>query len=412
MTIRIGSNWALGAVAGAAVAFAGSALVAQEDVLIPGGPIEYSAQPLNLFFSPAQANRVLYTLVSDEGAADEAPKSEYWLGVQIAALPDVAKQQLGIEDGLAVEDVMPDGPAAKAEIKKFDILVKVGDTPLKEPTDLIKSVDASQGKELTITIIRGGKDRTVKVIATKRPEKERFDTKVVKPELGAEIKRLEEALESLKSKAGKDGMGFWFARPAIVAPRPEYRVGPMFKRPPEEFPKDLSVRITKDGEQPMKVNIKRGDKEWEITEDKQGISLKDLPEDIRPYVLQYLKGTPMQWGEAVVDTRVLRVNPDGKVEGELKIAPVPPKPPAVPAPPVRVRPPSPAVPPKAPAAPAAPDGARTFSYRLERSDSGADSKLDAIIKKLDQMETGTLDKLDKEVKQLRKEIDDLRTKSK
>ena len=55
---------------------------------------------------------------------------------------------------------------------------------------------------------------------------------------------MEEALENLKNKAGKDGMSFWFARPGVVAQgiftTQYYKIGP-------EFPKDLSVKIIKEG---------------------------------------------------------------------------------------------------------------------------------------------------------------------
>ena len=155
-------KWLMCGVVSATTVWTGRALTAQEDVLIPGGPIEYTVQPFD-----ARSKRqfdVSVALADDEGKADEAPKGDYWLGIQIAALPEVAKQQLGVEHGLAVEVVLPDSPAAKAEIKKHDILIKAGDTPLKEAADLIKSVDASQGKEITIMIIRGGKDRAIKVM--------------------------------------------------------------------------------------------------------------------------------------------------------------------------------------------------------------------------------------------------------
>jgi hypothetical protein len=387
-------------IVGAITALTAQGLSAQDDVLIQKAPLDLIAN----------TDKEVVVVLDDETAPAEAPQSQYWLGVQLAALPEVAKHQLGVEHGLTVEDVMPDSPAAKAEIKKFDILLKAGDTPLKEAADLIKSVDASQGKEITITVIRGGKDRTVRVVATRRPEKERMDVRVPRPELGAEIKRLEEALQSLKSKAGKEGLGLWFARPAVVAPRVDYKIA----SPKEigEFPKDLSVQINKQGDQPTKVHVKSGDKEWNITEDKQGISLRELPDDIRPHVLRVLLGAPTS-GRAT-DTRVLRVTREGKVEGELRIAPVPPVPPVAP------KPPAPPAAPALPAIPAAPyrsgvlpspQAARTFYYRAERAEDSDESKLDTIIKKLDQLESGALGKLDKEVKQLRKELDELRSKS-
>jgi hypothetical protein len=49
----------------------------------------------------------------------------------------------------------------------------------------------------------------------------------------------------------------------------------------------------------------------------------------------------------------------------------------------------------------APPGGRAISNR----------DLDAIMRKLEQIESGTLDKLDKEVRRLRQDIDELRTKS-
>ncbi|HMC12065.1 MAG TPA: PDZ domain-containing protein [Pirellulaceae bacterium] len=393
MTRNLSTKWLAMSVVGfaAAAMWAENAGMAQQDVLIPGGPIEYNVQPLELFAVPGGGD-VLFT------AADDTLQSEYWLGLQLAALPEVVKRQLAVEDGLTVEEVAEDSPAAKAAIKKFDILVKADDTPLKSLSDLVKAVDASQGKEIVITIVRGGKDSTVKVAAIKRPEGERFTLRAPQPEFRAEIRRLEEALEGLKAKAGKDGAGFWFAKPGFVAPRVDVKIPEMklsdkipeivMKAWKTEFPKNLSVQINKEGDQPAKIHVKQGDKEWDVTEDK----LNELPEDVRQHV-QRLRGQAQMPGPAKVavsGSRAIRVTPEGKVEGELKITPMPPKPPVPPAASTRARPPA------APMAPAAPLAARIYSYRTERGEDGADSKLDDILK---------------EVKQLRKEVDELRSKS-
>ena len=52
---------------------------------------------------------------------------------------------------------------------------------------------------------------------------------------------------------------------------------------------------------------------------------------------------------------------------------------------------------------------RAMTVRTQRSEGDADSKLDAIIKKLDER-TETIEKLDKKVEELRHEIDQLRKK--
>src|SRR5262245_41617904 len=338
---------------------------AQQDVLIAGGPIEYTVEPLE---EAAKENVDVVLALAGE-SADDTPQGEYWLGVQVATVPDLAKKQLAIDDGLAVEEVTQDSPAAKAEIKRYDILVKAGDEPLQNITDLVKAVDASQGKEIIITIVRDGKRQTIKVAPDKRP-KEAVETvrrtiTAKSPELAAEIKQLEEALEKLKSKAGKEGFGFFFAKPAVVAPRvdvrlPDAKISEIIAKSIRtgEFPKDLSVQINKDGGQPAKIHVKRGDKEWDVTEEK----LSELPGDVKQYIDQLL-GKAMTY-------RAVRVSPEGKVEGDVQIAPMPPKPPA---------------PPKAPTAPAPPAppakiavGARSGGSFSMRSADGSDAKLDAI----------------------------------
>jgi hypothetical protein len=334
---------------------------------------------------------------------DELADSDYRLGVQVSAVPEIAKKQLAVEDGLAVDEVTPESPAAKAEIKKHDILVKVGSTPLKRAADLVKALEASQGSEITIVMIRDGEQRIVKVVPDKRPTADGAAEAVKKalqaknPELAGEIKQLEAALEKLKSKVGKDGVGFWFAGPGVVAPQVEYKLNGAALQ--AKFPKDLSVQIQKEGNQPAKIHVKQGDQEWNVTEGKLG----ELPDNVRPHVERYLAPA-----RASIDMRKVRVSPDGKVQGEVRIAPTPPIGPTIPAPPVRPAPPYGAIPVAPVKPPAAPQAARTYAFR---SGGESDAKLDAILKKLDKLESGTLSKLDKEVKQLRQEFDELRTKS-
>ena len=164
---------------GAVVLSTAAAVNGQDNVLIPGGPIEYTLQPLaDAAKSPPGT---YFVLTDDDAKAGEAARaadaakaavsgdnpSEYWIGIGLGGLPDIAKQQLGVKDGLVVSEVMDDDPAAKAGFKKNDILVKAGDAPVKAPADLIKAVDASHGKQMIITIVRGGKDRTIEVTPAK-----------------------------------------------------------------------------------------------------------------------------------------------------------------------------------------------------------------------------------------------------
>lgn len=323
--------------------------------------------------------------------AAEKP-SEYWLGIALGELPEVAQQQLGLDGGLVVADVMDDSPAAKAEFKKHDILIKADDKPLKSPPDLLKVVDGSQGKEVAIVLIRSGKDRTITVVPVKRAdaakaqsEKERVELVVPQAEFRDEIRNLEDVLNKLKSKAGDGALSLWFPKPAVVAPRVEYKLASPTKVRKVEFPKNLSVQINKQGGEPTKIHVKQGEKEWSITEDERGISLSELPEDIRAHVNGLLHGSPASGMPGWAQTKMLRVAPSGKIEGEIKIVPVPPAAPAAPQPPVAGAPPAP---------PAPPQIARLNAYRVESG--GVEAKLDAIMKKLDQ---------------LSKEVDELQNRS-
>jgi hypothetical protein len=370
------------------LAFAGLALLcaasqAQDDVPALAPPIRHTVEPLH------EAVDVLVALsqADPEDAANDQEvandlETEYWLGVQVMAVPELAKQQLSIERGLAVGEVVPDSPAAKADIRPFDILTKVDDQELENLDDLVEAVEASKGKEITIKILRAGQPQTAKATAAKRPAgTRRAEVRVLaKPEIAEEIRRVEEALQKLKAKSGDGGINFYIPRPGVVAPRAEVHRAwsALFGDPAKvKFPSDLSIRVTKDGDQPAKIHVQRKDKEWDVTED----TLSELPDDIRPHVERYVgRGLPFPWpGGQFNHERRLRVTPDGKVEGELHVRPNPPLPPVPPAMP------------RPPARPRRPGGG---DFGDEYAPAPADAhRLDAIHK---------------ELRELRKEVEELR----
>jgi hypothetical protein len=360
---------------------------AQEDVLVPAPPTAYSIEPLS------ELEHVLVARTEAESQdASEDEEHEYWLGVQVVAVPELAKRQLGIERGLAVGEVVPDSPAAKADIRRFDILTKVNDDDLEDLDDLVNAVEASEGKEITVTIFRSGKQQTAKVTAAKRPPgTRRAEVRVLaKPEIADEIRRVEEALQRLKAKSGDGGIHFYVPRPGIVAPRAEVNRAwsALFgEHAAQGFPSDLSIRVTKDGDQPAKIHVKRGDKEWDVTED----TLGELPDDVRPHVERYVgKGMALHFrppvaGQFNQQERRLRLTPEGKVEGEIHVRPAPPVPPVSPLPPASPVPPArPRRPGDAPAA--------AYEYRIAPGP----------------VEAHRLDAIHRELRELRKEVEELR----
>src|SRR4029450_544558 len=172
---------------------------------------------------------------------------------------------LGIELGLAVADVTAESPAAKAGFKKHDILIKAEGASLKSPSDLLKAVNEAKDHEMTITVLRSGKEQTIKATPVKRSEAietaKRYELRAPKGEFRDEIKRLEEALQRLKAKAGGESLGLFFARPGVVAP--QYTLPKAALPKAAELPKGMALSITKEADKPVKIHVKKDDKEWD-----------------------------------------------------------------------------------------------------------------------------------------------------
>src|SRR3954468_6768651 len=85
---------------GITAAVAAGGLVRAQDDVAPDKAIGSVQQLLQAATAQDKAKAVL--AIANELVFD-MPPSDYWLGVQVAAVPEVAKKQLAIEDGLAVE---------------------------------------------------------------------------------------------------------------------------------------------------------------------------------------------------------------------------------------------------------------------------------------------------------------------
>jgi hypothetical protein len=209
--------------------------------------------------APGGGDRDVLVLVGD---GEEAAASAYWIGL-ICDPPDAAlKAQLKLKDsGLLVRDVVPDAPAAKAGVKVHDVLLAVGDQELTDVRSLVDAVEKSEGKEITLHLLRGGDKQSIKLTPAKREKPARPD------DLPGDVRRWFEL-----HRGGPDGWRTDVLRPGVL--------GWSMKVAPHKLPKDMTVTITKEGEAPAKITVKQGDKTWETTEDK----LKDLPEEVRKHV--------------------------------------------------------------------------------------------------------------------------------
>ena len=273
------SPWTLAGTAAVTLALLASQLSAQEN------------PPVNL-----EAKEVVIQLVTDDGPGGgeiaianlEVAASEFWIGVSLEPLNDLLKAQLNLDHGLVVNTIYPDSPAEKAAFKVHDIVIKAGDTVVKDASDLVKAVDAAKESELTVTVVRGGKEMPIKVNPAKRGPRPaqtlRFEAAPGVP--GADHRKamelyhqhMQKAMEALKA-TGADGkpMDLLFFRPGIVGGEDQVRVE---SRVEHALPQDVSIQVSKQGDQPAKITVKRDGKTWEVSEGK----LDELPADLRPHV--------------------------------------------------------------------------------------------------------------------------------
>ncbi len=100
-----------------------------------------------------------------------------WLGVGIQDLTPELAEYYGIENkkGVLVAKVFEGDPADKAGIKANDIIIAVDGKPIKTSRELTGTIaEIPVGKKTPITILRDGKEKTVKVKIAKRDDSERL----------------------------------------------------------------------------------------------------------------------------------------------------------------------------------------------------------------------------------------------
>ena len=111
-----------------------------------------------------------------------------WLGVGIQNLTPELAEYYGLKEkkGVLVAKVFEGDPADKAGIKTNDIIIAVDGKPIKSPRELTGTIaEIPVGKKTSITILRNGKEKTVKVRIAKRPDSDRLARR--QPEKNGEL---------------------------------------------------------------------------------------------------------------------------------------------------------------------------------------------------------------------------------
>ncbi len=224
---------------------------------------------------------------SDDSAPQGPQMRWYWLGLMCQPVDEPLRAQLNLPDdqGLMVVSVVEESPAAEAGIEKYDVLTKVDGKPIHRIDDLIAAVEKAQDKKpVALEVIHQGKRRQIKVTPAKRPQP--VPLQAVAP--GPESSLQEQWPEPLRR---------WMQ---LKRPNPNRlqfmwpgRILPPGKKPSAPLPSNVTVTITKQGDQPAKIVVKRGEKTWEVTEEE----LDKLPADVRPHVEHILGGLTASPGQ-------------------------------------------------------------------------------------------------------------------
>ena len=218
--------------------------------------------------------------VENKSTIKPAETSQYWLGIQCFSIQPALQTQLGLPErqGLLVEIVVPGSPAAKAGLVRHDILLRAGDKPLAEPRDLAEVVEATKDGMMEIELIHGGKRRTIKAAPAKRPA-----NIPLAPATPEDLETVRKWLETLPGEQGvgdRSIMRFRVFQPGAIVPKAGFV--------PKSLPMDMSVAISRKGDQPAKIVVQRNEEKWEITEKE----IDKLPADIRPHVERMLGRGP------------------------------------------------------------------------------------------------------------------------
>jgi serine protease Do len=164
--------------------------------------------------------------------------------------PPALTAQLGLKDGfgLLVHEVLPNSPAATAGLQKHDMLTKLNDQQLVESGQFSTLVrGAGKDTEVTLTLLRGGKEQTVTVKVGERmapprmPFTEGFDPRRQMENMKApaqeQLKRIQERMKEFEQKIREyqERLKIWQKDPTSEMPQPP--------TPPKFDPENAAIHL-------------------------------------------------------------------------------------------------------------------------------------------------------------------------
>jgi S1-C subfamily serine protease len=91
-----------------------------------------------------------------EKVAEEQPKPQKYenFGLTVRELTADEKKLYGVDEGLMVEKVLPNSPAARAGIYRLDIILQIDDTPVNSVSAFKEAVAAADSGDFVKFLLR------------------------------------------------------------------------------------------------------------------------------------------------------------------------------------------------------------------------------------------------------------------
>ncbi len=121
-----------------------------------------------------------------------------WLGVELQKLSDQLREFFKVEEGgVLISEVKEDSPAEKAGLKAGDVIIEMDGEEVDSRRDVIEILEDKEiGDEVSITIVRDGKDKRKKAVLGENPHKDKMFSCIIEKEFDPEdleaLKRLDE----------------------------------------------------------------------------------------------------------------------------------------------------------------------------------------------------------------------------
>lgn len=288
--MRVFGLLAVAAAALAAVQFVSPSVLAQVNVAVDDAPAEDEGTMIQIGpdggvnvdvdvdgdRAARLRERLLQRRAARQGGVDFAPQavSRYWIGVGGESVPDAIRAQVDLADneGLLLGAVDPEGPAGKAGVQRFDILLKANGEPISSiaPLSDLVSKQGEANAPITMELLRRGKPVVVEVIPAERPA----DVVAAVPDRGDR--------RGLFGPDGPFGPNGAFAGGEVFGGGD---LGEMMHSMP--MAAGVSVSVVRQDDGRSQVTVTQGDKTWKFEEgDIEAIA--ELPGDVRPMVERML----------------------------------------------------------------------------------------------------------------------------